>query len=177
MHPLRMTCNRPAVISLHVRPASLFVCLFVLCCLVTPGLSKDILCHVGPYFFYKQVQISRSDIRPHIKWAVSLVILHMVTSMSLQGCVGIYGLTYSLYHPRGYLTHYFVPGRMILGNVRPYGRMVLRGDACFLLMCVPCQGSLDSYCSLVSAQQSASKRCSVCENRVSLVLHISGAHL
>ena len=39
-------------------------------------------------FFYKQVQISRSDIRPHIKWAVSLVILHMVTSMSLQGLCG-----------------------------------------------------------------------------------------
>ena len=75
------------------------------------------------------------------------------------------------------LTHHFVPGCMILGNVRPYGRMVLRGDACFQIMCVPCQGSLDSYCSLLSAQQSASKRCSVCENRVSLVLHISGAHL
>ena len=39
-------------------------------------------------FFYKQVQISRSDIRPHIKWAVSLVILHMVTSISLQGLCG-----------------------------------------------------------------------------------------
>ena len=38
--------------------------------------------------FYKQVQISRSDIRPHIKWAVSLVILHMVTSISLQGLCG-----------------------------------------------------------------------------------------
>ena len=59
-----------------------------LCCLVTPGLSKGILCHVWPYFFYKQVQISRSDVRPHIKWAVSLVILHMVTSMSLQGLCG-----------------------------------------------------------------------------------------
>ena len=113
--------------------------------------------------------------------------------------MGMYVLTYSLYHPedRGHetvskasqqavislhvrpasLTHHFVPGRMILGNVRPYGRMVLRGDACFLLMCVPCQSSLDSYCSLLSAQQSASKRCSVCENRVSLVLHISGAHI
>ena len=34
--------------------------------------------------FYKQVQISRSDIRPHIKWAVSLVIMHMVTSIFLQ---------------------------------------------------------------------------------------------
>ena len=40
--------------------------------------------------FYKQVQISRSDIscRPHIKWAVSLVILHMVTSIFLQGLCG-----------------------------------------------------------------------------------------
>ena len=37
---------------------------------------------------YKQVQISRSDIRPHIKWAVSLVILHMVTSIFLQGLCG-----------------------------------------------------------------------------------------
>ena len=40
------------------------------------------------HIFYKQVQISRSDIRPHIKWAVSLVILHMVTSISLQGLCG-----------------------------------------------------------------------------------------
>ena len=39
-------------------------------------------------FFYKQVQINSSDIRPHIKWAVSLVILHMVTSISLQGLCG-----------------------------------------------------------------------------------------
>ena len=38
--------------------------------------------------FYKQVQISRSDIRPHIKWAASLVILHMVTSIFLQGLCG-----------------------------------------------------------------------------------------
>ena len=40
------------------------------------------------HIFYKQVQISRSDIRPHIKWAVSLVILHMVTSIFLQGLCG-----------------------------------------------------------------------------------------
>ena len=68
----------------------LFVCL---CCLMTPGLSKDILCHVWPYFFYflqtsANQQIRLSDIRPHIKWAVSLVILHMVTSISLQGLCG-----------------------------------------------------------------------------------------
>ena len=40
------------------------------------------------HIFYKQVQISRSDIRPHIKWAVSPVILHMVTSIFLQGLCG-----------------------------------------------------------------------------------------
>ena len=40
------------------------------------------------HIFYKQVQISRSDIRPHIKWAASLVILHMVTSIFLQGLCG-----------------------------------------------------------------------------------------
>ena len=39
--------------------------------------------------FYKQVQISRSDIRPHIKWAVSLVILHMITSIFLRALCGI----------------------------------------------------------------------------------------
>ena len=58
-----------------------------LCCLMTPGLSKDIQCHVWSYF-YKQVQISRSDIRPHIKWAVSLVILHMITSIFLRALCG-----------------------------------------------------------------------------------------
>ena len=40
------------------------------------------------HIFYKRVQISRLDIRPHIKWAVSLVILHMVTSIFLQGLCG-----------------------------------------------------------------------------------------
>ena len=40
------------------------------------------------HIFYKQVQISRSDIKPHIKWAVSLVMLHMVTSIFLQGLCG-----------------------------------------------------------------------------------------
>ena len=42
---------------------------FGLCCLMTSGLSMDIRCHVWPYF--DKVQIIRSDIRPHIKWAVS----------------------------------------------------------------------------------------------------------
>ena len=52
--------------------------------------------------FYKQVQISGSDIGPHRMWAVSLVILHTVTSIFLRGSCGyIYGLTCSLHHPRG----------------------------------------------------------------------------
>ena len=51
--------------------------------------------------FYKQVQISRSDIRPHIKWAVSLVIAYGHFDFP-QGFVWVrMGLTYSLYHPRG----------------------------------------------------------------------------
>ena len=40
------------------------------------------------HIFHKQVQISRSDIWPHIKWAVSLVILQMVTSIFLLGLCG-----------------------------------------------------------------------------------------
>ena len=38
--------------------------------------------------FHKQVQISRSDIRPHIKWAVGLVNLHMITSIFLRALCG-----------------------------------------------------------------------------------------
>ena len=74
------------------------------------------------------------------------------------------------------LTHHFLPGRKFLNNVRPYGRIVLHRDASFLLMCVPSQGSLDSYCSLLSAQQA--KGAASLRNRVSLVLlSITGAHL
>ena len=40
---------------------------------MTPGLSKDIECHVRPYSFLR-LQITKSDIRPHEKWAVGLVI-------------------------------------------------------------------------------------------------------
>ena len=48
------------------------------------------------------LQITRSDIRPHIKWAVSLVIAYIwALQYSLVVCAGVYGLTYSLYHPRG----------------------------------------------------------------------------
>ena len=53
--------------------------------------------------FYKQVQISRSDIRPHIKWAVSLVILHMVTSIFLRALCGYIWVNILTYHPEGSL--------------------------------------------------------------------------
>ena len=55
--------------------------------------------------FYKQVQISRSDIRPHIKWAVSLVILHMATSIFLRGLCGYIWVNILTLSPqRGYST-------------------------------------------------------------------------
>ena len=50
--------------------------------------------------FYKQVQISRSDIRPHIKWAVSLVILHMVTSIFLWALCGYIWANILTFSPR-----------------------------------------------------------------------------
>ena len=51
--------------------------------------------------FYKQVQISRSDIRPHVKWAVSLVILHMVTSIFLRALCGYIWVNILTLSPRG----------------------------------------------------------------------------
>ena len=68
----------------------------VLCSLMTPGLSNDIRCHVWPYF--SKSQITRSDIRPHLKWAVSLVTAYGHFNFS-QGFVWVYEITYSLYHP------------------------------------------------------------------------------
>ena len=43
---------------------------------------------------FLNLQITRSDIRPHIKWVVSLVTVYMVTLIFLGVCVGMYGLTY-----------------------------------------------------------------------------------
>ena len=61
-----------------------------LCCLMTPGLSKDIWCHARPYSFLC-MQITRSGIRQHVKWAVSLVIAdgHFIF---FRACVGMHGL-------------------------------------------------------------------------------------
>ena len=46
-------------------------------------------------------QITRSDIRPDTKWAISLLIAYGYFNHPQGFYVGIYGLTYSLYHPRG----------------------------------------------------------------------------
>ena len=50
---------------------------------------------------YKQVQIRRSDMRPHIKWAVSLVILHMITSIFLLALCGYIWVNILTLSPRG----------------------------------------------------------------------------
>ena len=51
---------------------------------------------------FLNLRIIKTDIRPHIKLAVSLVTAygHFNTSIFLRGCAGMHGLTYSLYHPR-----------------------------------------------------------------------------
>ena len=67
-------------------------------CSMTPGLSKDIRCHVWPYFL--NLQITRSDIQTTHK--VGCQPSACIWSLYLpQGFVGMYGLTYSLYHPEG----------------------------------------------------------------------------
>ena len=45
---------------------------WILFCLMKAGLSKDIWCYGWTYSFLG-LQISKSDIRPHVKWAVNLV--------------------------------------------------------------------------------------------------------
>ena len=69
--------RRIKVISLY---SFMFHCLenkfgLVWCCLMTPGLSITFGVMFDHTFFLKS-QITRSDIRPHIKWAVSLVIAY-----------------------------------------------------------------------------------------------------
>ena len=75
----------------------------VLCCLMTPGLSKDIRCHVWLHPLLC-LQITRLYIRILRKRAVSLVTAdgHLIF---LRGCVDM--LTCSLYHPWG-LSEYLV---------------------------------------------------------------------
>ena len=47
-----------------------------LCCLMTSGLSKGQSVSCMTILFFLNLQHTRSDIRPHIKWAVSLTILY-----------------------------------------------------------------------------------------------------
>ena len=63
--------------------------------------SERTFCVTYDHTFYKQVQISRSDIRQHIKWAVSLVILHMVTSIFLRDLCGYIWANILTLSPRG----------------------------------------------------------------------------
>ena len=73
--------------------------MFMFMFLMTSGLSKghSVSCvdHTFP-----NLQITRSDIRPHIKWAVSLVIAYGHFNLP-RGFVWVCMRTYSLYHPRG----------------------------------------------------------------------------
>ena len=59
---------------------------FGLCCFLTPGLGKDILCHVWPYFFWTCK--SPGQIFGHTKSGLSARWLHMVTSIFLRGLCG-----------------------------------------------------------------------------------------
>ena len=65
--------------------------------LMAAGLSKDIRCRC--ILLTILFLLANHQIR-HIKWAVSLVIAYGYLNLPLV-CVGMYGLTYSLYHPRG----------------------------------------------------------------------------
>ena len=58
---------------------------FGLCCLMTPGLNKDIWCHLWPYFSKLANHRHRSDIRSH---GLSAWWLTMVPIMFLRGLCG-----------------------------------------------------------------------------------------
>ena len=54
--------------------------------------------------FFLKLQITRSEIRPHIKWAVSLVTAYGHFNFP-QDFVSIYRIIYSRYHPEGKLIY------------------------------------------------------------------------
>ena len=72
------------------------VWVWVLYCLMTPGLNKDIRCHVSPYSF-PDSQITRSDFRRQVKLDVSLMI---VDGHFLHTSFCGYGLVKIRYHPK-----------------------------------------------------------------------------
>ena len=68
---------------------------WVLCCLMTRGLSKGLWCHV--YCDHAHFYACKSDVRPHAKWAVNLVADGYLIFLK-----GLHGLIYSLDHPWWY---------------------------------------------------------------------------
>ena len=67
--------------------------LFELCCLLKPGLSKDIQCHVSTYAFLP-FQITRTNIGLQVNWAASLVIANGHFQSSSGICMVMYEYTY-----------------------------------------------------------------------------------
>ena len=67
---------------------------------MTPCLSEDIRCHVWPYFFLN-LEITGSDIRPHINWAVSLVIIYGRFNLPQGVCGYVCVNILTLLTPRG----------------------------------------------------------------------------
>ena len=55
--------NESILYDIKIWWRGVYICVF---CLMIPGLSKDIQCHVGPYSILC-MQITRSDIRPQVK--------------------------------------------------------------------------------------------------------------
>ena len=61
-----------------------------LCCLMTPGLSKDIRCHAWPYFFFSTCK-SPEQTSGYTNWAVRLMIAHGHFNLP-EGFVWVYVL-------------------------------------------------------------------------------------
>ena len=76
---------------------------FGLCCLMTPGLSKDIRCHVWPYFFKTCKCQIRHQATHKMGCQPGVCIWSLQYSSGVW--VGIYGLTYSLMTPEGCQCH------------------------------------------------------------------------
>ena len=74
---------------------------FGLCCLMTPGLSKDIRCHVWPYFLQASANQQIRHKATHKVGCQPGDFAYDHFNLP-PGFVWVYmGLTYSLYHPEG----------------------------------------------------------------------------
>ena len=72
-----------------------------LCCLMTPGLSKNIWCHVWPCIFCTCKSPDKTSPMPKVSYPLGNCILYMAAKSSSyisRVCIGMYGLTDSLYH-------------------------------------------------------------------------------